>query len=554
VKRPLTVLIAAAVLALVACSHESASSPTPTPTPQQDVAAQVSVSLGGEIGLPDGGATLKIPPGALAADTAVSIKRVAPDATNGGDFELGVSAGERYEVDLGGQTLNQQALLEIPFDPSLLPQGADATQVFLAYYDGMAKQWVYAGGMVDTDRNVVILPVTHASWWNPFTWNWGAWVAVLDKMLKGNVTDFLQAVSLLTEECPQQGQSVSVDASGANNVVQGCVQKDDPQTPELRVVNPKSFYFEVNPVSGGNGYPPQTMIAPGDSLRFQANTSDPSPLVVSAEITQKAGGYLVVDLIIQMLPGFNQLGFQSSTLACITEKLHDVSYVTSATYALLVAHDGAAAAEQLIDMLRDSDAMRRFITGAKDCYYGPASTWSIEGAKQIGAATSTIISAVDFVANFLLNPKSQIAFKWVPSQDALEAAYSAEAGKRGLADTGWHFTGDATGDGRDEVFIFVSGAGCASCHTGKWLVFSGAKLIFEMAGTSPGEIRPLGDKFQLITALWSEPGSMGNPSNYRRETYAWNGQSYVVTETMECPAKQIEQYGEWTIGKGGPSC
>jgi len=395
---------------LVGCS--AGSKPTPTPTPQRDVAAQVSASSGGEIGLPDGGATLKIPPGALAADTTVSIKRVAPDATNGGDFELGTSAGERFQVDLGGRTLNQQALLEIPFDPSLLPQGTDASQVFLAYYDGTAEQWVYAGGMVDTQKNVIILPITHASWWNPFTWNWGAWIAVLDKMLKGNVTDFLQAVALLTEECPQIGQSVSVDASGANNVVQGCVQKDDPQTPELRVVNPKSFYFEVKPLSGGNGYPPETMLAPGDSLRFQANTSDPSPLVISADITQKAGLYLVVDLVIQMLPGFNQLGFQSSTLACITEKASDVSYVTAATYALLVAHDGAAAAEQLVDMLGDSDAMGRFITGAKDCHYGPASTWSVEGVKQIGAATSTIISATDFIANYLLNYESHLSFSW----------------------------------------------------------------------------------------------------------------------------------------------
>lgn len=407
----LLALVAAAVLCATACSGKS--TPAPTPTPQQEVTAVVSASQGAEVSLPNG-ATVRIPAGSLANDTTVSIERVPAGETTGGDFEAAMSVGERYQIDLGGQTLQKPAVLEVPFDPALLPEGNDPSEVFLAYYDETTKQWLFAGGEVDSSRNVVILPITHASWWEPWTWNWGAWIAVLSKALKGNVVDILEAATLLTDDCPQEGQNVSVNLSQANNVVQGCVERDDPETPELRIVNPKSFFFEVRPVSGGNGYPPQTMLAPGESLRFQANTSDPSPLVVSADITQKAGWYLVVHLMIQMLPGANQLRVQGPQIACITERVADVSYIASASEALLRDHNGTAAAEKLVQMLLDGDAMRRFIQAADDCGYGPAATWSAEGIRQIGAATSTIISATDFVANYFLNTESQVLFNFTP--------------------------------------------------------------------------------------------------------------------------------------------
>jgi hypothetical protein len=264
---------------------------------------------------------------------------------------------------------------------------------------------------VDTQRNVITIQTDHLSWWNPFSWNWGAWIAVLNKALTGNVTDFLSAAALLTKDCPQRAATVSVDASQAHNVIQGCVEHDDPSLPRLRIVNPKSFFFEVRPVSGGNGYPPPTMLGPGDDLTFQASTADPAPLVMQADITQKAGRYLVIHLIIQMLPGLNQLGLQGSQLACITERLADASYFVSASEAL-VAHDGAGAAEQLIRFLNNADAVRRFITATSDCSYGPAQTWSEEGLKQVGAATATIISATDLVTNYLLNNTSRVAFAW----------------------------------------------------------------------------------------------------------------------------------------------
>jgi hypothetical protein len=249
--------------------------------------------------------TVQFPQGAVPDGTKVAItKGDGPDDK----LEGGQSLGSAYAIDLGGAKLSKPVTLEVAFDAEKLPKDSPPQAAFLAYYDDAKKMWVPVAGEVDTQRNVIIIQTDHLSWWNPFSWNWGAWIAVLDGALTGNVTDFLQAVALLTNDCPQSGPTVSVDASKANNVIQGCIEQDDPSSPQLRVVNPKSFFFEVRPVSGGNGYPPVTMLGPGDDLKFQASTSHPAPLVVQAEITQKAGLYLIVHLAIQMLPGLNQYG------------------------------------------------------------------------------------------------------------------------------------------------------------------------------------------------------------------------------------------------------
>jgi Tol biopolymer transport system component len=223
-----------------------------------------------------------------------------------------------------------------------------------------------------------------------------------------------------------------VDSSQARNVVQGCVEKDDRTQPGLRVVNPKSFFFEVKPISGGNGYPSPTLLAPGEDVNFEASTSDPSPLTLEAEMTQKSGWYLVVDMVITMLPGANEFGIQGHQVACITERLSDVSYFASAVESLVVGHDGAAAAESISKFMLDGDAVGRFITAADNCNFGPAPTWSLEGIKQIGGAVSTIMSATDYIANYFAgNTSAQLSFAWNKSVDnMLGYLISNNTGKR----------------------------------------------------------------------------------------------------------------------------
>jgi hypothetical protein len=386
-----------------------------SPTANPEISVVVSASEGGELTLPDK-TVLRILPDSLQKDTQVSIRKITAENIPTAQQEL-IVVGGVYDIDLGTDRLEKPATLEIPFDPTLLPDDAEPSQVFLSSYDENRKEWIYAGGEVDTNRSVVVLQITHASWWMPTTWNWGAWIAVLNKILRVSIVDWIEAVQLLTDDCPQTGEYVQVDSSQARSIVQGCVERDDAKRPELRVVNPRSFFFEVKPISGGNGYPAPALLSPGEDLKFEASTSDPSPLIIEAQMTERSSWYLVVHMVITMLPGANQFGIQGHHVACITERLADVSYFASAAESLLVDHNGAAAAESISWFMRDGDAVRRFITAADDCNFGPAPTWSVEGIRQIGGAVSTIMSSADYIAKYFYfagNTDVQISFVWAP--------------------------------------------------------------------------------------------------------------------------------------------
>jgi len=389
--------------------------------------AEITAGQGGSVELSDG-AAFDLPTEVLLADAIVSLERVPSDQLTGGEFDLGVPVGARYEVSLGGGSLAGTGTLRIPFDPHSLPANSGPEQVFLAVYEAPVGEWMFAGGEVDTNRSMLTVLIDHASWWNPFTWNWDAWIAFLNRALRGSIVEFIQALALLTDDCPQEGEYANIDSRRANNVVQGCVETDLPDRPQLRIVNPKSFFFEVKPVSGGDNYFSPTLLSPGESIRFEANTADPSPFVVAAEINQRSGRYLVVHMLITMLPGWNQLGIQGAQVACITERLGDVSHLVSAVEALIVDHDGLAAAEQIGRFYRDADAARRFISASDDCFYGPAKTWSVEGLRQVGGAVSTILSATDYVANYMAgNQYSEIVFLW-SAKDGSESLLGAWEG------------------------------------------------------------------------------------------------------------------------------
>ena len=436
-------LVTLGVLIAVSCSFFTQPTKITSTGSNQEVSGMITASQGGELALPDN-AVLKIPAGSLKTDTQVSLRRTTAENAPTISGELSIIGGV-YDITLGTSSLEKPVILEIPFDPTLLPNGAEPSQVFLSYYDEITKEWVYAGGEVDTNRNVVVLEITHASWWMPTTWNWEAWIAVLNKFLRVSIVDWIEAVQLLTDDCPQAGDYVQVDSSQARNLVQGCVEQDDIERPVLRVINPKAFFFEIKPISGGNGYPSPTLLSPGEDLKFEASTSDPSPLIIEAQMTQRSGWYLVIHMIITMLPGANQFGIQGRDVACITERLADVSYFASAVESLLVDQNGAAAAESLGRFMIDDDAVQRFITAADDCHFGPAPTWSVEGIKQIGGAVSTIMSATDFIANYCAgNTSAQLSFAWTSS--VANYAYSLfddfSSYKMGLPPTGWLIRGE----------------------------------------------------------------------------------------------------------------
>ena len=397
----LLALLAGWAVLVAACGGSEA-----TTTTQELSTAGGTAALGDDV-------TVHFPPGTLSGPTTVTITRASDENAPPQALEAADAIGDAFKIDIGDQELDGPVTIEFPYAEDALPDGTGNDEIFLAYFDDELDVWVPVAGEVDPERNIIAVQTDHLSWWNPWTWNWDAWMAVLNQTLMLRVTDFFDAVAVLVDDCPQSGATVTVDASDANNVVQGCVERDDPAQPKLRVVNPKSFFFEVN--SGAHGYFPPTLLGPAESLPFDADTSHGSPLVVNADITQAAGVHLVMHLVLQMLPGGSQLLSQNGIVTCLAETLSNLAPIASAVEALVVHRDGAAAAEALLELYSNLASAEAFISAADGCGAPVASSWTGTAFGQLATGarvTATIMSATDFVANFLLNSHSEVQFNW----------------------------------------------------------------------------------------------------------------------------------------------
>ena len=137
--------------------------------------------------------------------------------------------------------------------------------------------------------------------------------------------------------------------------------------------------------------------------------------MVNADIAQAAGVHLVMHLVLQMLPGGSQLLSQNGIVTCLAETLSNLAPIASAVEALVVHRDGAAAAEALLELYSNLASAEAFISAADGCGAPVAASWTAAAFGQLATgarATATIMSATDFVANFLLNSHSEVAFNW----------------------------------------------------------------------------------------------------------------------------------------------
>lgn len=406
-------IISIILLLSISCSLFGQSKP-------QSLAVENTIEMneieeGGKISLPEG-ASLEIAPGSLPSNIEGTIDLLSQEVQTYDEF---TEVGGLYEISFGGISLDTPATLTLPYNPSLLPTDVDPETLFIAYYDEDKQDWVYVGGDVDVNNNLISVKTNHASRWSVFYWNWEAWIAILNKTLGGDIISWLEAIDLLTNDCPQKSESVWVENMNSQNLLQGCVEKEDGVEAQFRVVNPKSFYYEIKASSKEQGITFSEVLSPGDSYEFEINLRENPPFTVSAEITQEAGFRLVLHLILKMLPGFNAIEGQPQAIACITERVKDVSYITSAVEELLEMEpsSGLKASEQLINFFKDKDAVRRFIEASDDCVSGLTPSWSVEKVMIIGNLSSVIISGTDYIVNYLAmmfrqESQAQVSFQW----------------------------------------------------------------------------------------------------------------------------------------------
>lgn len=405
-------LVLAVALILSACGGDDEHDPTAqrTTAPAEVATTTVLAAVGGEISLSDG-TRLVIPPGALPADLQVALsKEGSPPPAE--DWVAALSAP--VHVDLHDQTLLQAAKLELPYDKSLLPPEAPEGAILASYFDEVNNKWVIVDGTVDPSRGVVVLKITHASWWQPWTWDWGKWVTALTQLLDLKVTSLLDAVTLLTEPCAEAGDRVSVVNPGVT-MLKGCVEADTQSGATVRVVNLKSFPIGIKASGPAQGVPPQILDA-GASLSFEIDTTGQPPVLVASEFTEEAMGYFIVKLLLDAMP-FADL-VPSGAYRPIADKILEQQFIAPAIVELL-RKDGLGAAEEIIRMLNEDSFLNVFVSAVTD--YGTQNNISVlakltkAGAKSVLlaiTATNVIFKSTDFIANYFFNNQTRVEFRW----------------------------------------------------------------------------------------------------------------------------------------------
>lgn len=316
----------------------------------------------------------------------------------------------------------------------LLPDDTAPNEIFLSYFDEVLGEWVFAGGNVDLEREVIAIEVDHASRWSVTTWNWDAWIAVLNGILTGGWVDSTQVLDLLTTECVQETTFVRINLDSAKSLVQGCVVVDG-KKPTLNVLNPKSFYYEVSVLGRDVAGFPQ-VLSPGEVLEFGADTNTGSPLTVEARLTTKTMVYTQVHNGLILLPGVAYKLNLPDTVKCISEDVKIAALLFQAAEALLVDQDGLAAAELATRAYLDEVQLQRLLERAGICGLDVAATWTVKDITTVFEATGVITSQVDFLANYLVgNSPAHVLYFWnqpTPPPSASPSPDSATPDLQGL--------------------------------------------------------------------------------------------------------------------------
>lgn len=397
-------ILSTLVLLATSCGDSSTGS-------QETATKLITASEGGEISL-DSGVRIRIPPGALPSDLPVTISTASSDDMLGTKLEGADSLGQAFNIDISGATLSAPVTLEIPFDPDRLPADAVRESAFLAYFDGQSSEWVPVGGVIDADRGVIIVETDHLSWWNPFTWNWDAWIAVLKKTLSLRISDLVDAVQLLTTECVESDDTATVDNSAGESVIQGCISDDG-----LSVTNLKSFHIAVSisPPPSDPSYLETQIAPPGESIPFPPLNTDTPTATAYATFSQDSMNTFLVSLILRMLPGEDVV--PNEGIAFIADGIGRVVSADAIIEALEAGH-ALGAAEGIVEVLTGDALIEAFAELAHQ--YGAENgvdmmtKWSKEGIAKVMlgvAAVDVIVSVTDFLANYFFSYETLVAFR-----------------------------------------------------------------------------------------------------------------------------------------------
>lgn len=242
-------------------------------------------------------ASLSVPAGALssAADLVLSS---SPQGSISGELVGARSLGPRIDVSIGGATALRPLSLAItlPRDAS----GVQSADLFVASRNS-ASGWTPVRSSLGQSGKTITTTVNSDASLEVFTWDWQVWNAGLAKGLVPRITQLLQAVAPPPSDCTTKTAHVTVEPAPTPVVIAGCVNADDRKSPTLRILNAKSFSIGIAP-PGTSGYPNAQVLDPGAATTFLANTANPSPFRVEAQLPAEAFARVLAQLVLDALP------------------------------------------------------------------------------------------------------------------------------------------------------------------------------------------------------------------------------------------------------------
>ncbi|MDA8201907.1 MAG: hypothetical protein M0Z49_03965 [Chloroflexi bacterium] len=369
--------------------------------------------------LPDG-ASLVVPPGAASADGAASIAMLPAPGGSPSESWPERSVGGAYQLELAGGSPVRPLTVTLPFDPASLPAGTTADELLLAYHDDVANRWVPVPASVDVSGHTLSAQVRHLSDWALFAPDWNYWLALLKSAASLNFTDFLHAVSTFASGCSTSAGIFQVDNSTANHMIEGCLAKTSTAGTTLEIRNLRAFALDV---SDPRGYLPQEplLLDPGASVRFDVATSDASPVVVAADMGMDGLSRSVIDILLSLAPGWQQISGSSSYAAIGTAMVAG----TSAVWANLQISDDLAAghldqaAEKTLALVTGEDYLSAFAAAAKAAgtRYGvpqlaAIDTNALSQILKVVKLGDLIITSWSFFGDYLFNAHTELRLSW----------------------------------------------------------------------------------------------------------------------------------------------
>ena len=120
-----------------------------------------------------GGAYLIIPPGAM--DPGTTVRATYKGMPNGKWVNIAPTFAPVELITDPPNAIHGVLQLEFPVPTEKIIAGVDpAMQFGISTYDEKTKTWTPVSTTYDADRHMVIALIQHFSWWNPYTWDWGA--------------------------------------------------------------------------------------------------------------------------------------------------------------------------------------------------------------------------------------------------------------------------------------------------------------------------------------------------------------------------------------------